>query len=853
MDSLPDITNDRIGGYRILRRLATGGTSDVLLARAEGPHGFGRTVVLKKLLAQFQSDPQFERMFAREAAAYARLSHPSIVKLYDFFSLDGQLVMVIEFIDGLPLNRLRAMLRGVGHSLDDRAAIYVATRVFAALSAAHAARDTETGEFAPVIHRDVNPSNVLIPWDGHVKLADFGIAKVAGLHSETQHGLIKGTYGYMAPEQVKGEALTVRADVYAGALMLWELLARRKAIQRGALPEMEVLRAMAEPHIVSLDILRPDVDPQVRDAVRRGLEPVADKRSITADEMLNVLKGAVKSEQGRQALVNAMSMVRPTPASDVMAPTESNPGVTAGQPQSENTLPETRSPLLPLSDNDVEALARAVVALAPIAAESSLPPPRVRSPSHSSPLDATRASTPGIRQTSSESTPRPPLTPFPKAPARPLPAARLTPPPGAVGSVPRAGNPGSRPPETGSSPPVVSRPTSTLRFEKVERLLVPQAGAMPRTTPSDGAQYPTTLSGTGAFTPNGAAAPQSRQSSVPAPRYNTVQASPPPPPPDAATAWPLARSGLPPPEQNPSAQAGPQPPGQMPSFDSTVASPAWSQGAIPPPPANMSPPNEPMGWLPTDPGGFPTSTPPPPVTAPMPPGMMMNSQHPPPMQPPDGGQRWQSQGPEAPLLTAPPAATGGGGRGRGLLIAALVLLVSSGGIAGALAWNRARLAKLSAKSAVTVTATTAGPASTTGPATITSAKVTPVVAMATATASVAAKALASASASASAAPVASAPAMASAVAMASAIAKPTATAPPPPKPTVAATAGAGGETGDVKTDTAASGRRVFVDGHVAGQTPETVHVRCGVHTVRVGSSGKEQSVDVPCGGEVSVK
>ena len=110
-----------------MRRLATGGTSDVLLARAEGPHGFGRTVVLKKLLAQYQSDPQFERMFAREAAAYARLSHPSIVKLYDFFSLEGQLVMVIEFVDGLPLNRLRAMLRGIGHSLDDRAAIYVAS------------------------------------------------------------------------------------------------------------------------------------------------------------------------------------------------------------------------------------------------------------------------------------------------------------------------------------------------------------------------------------------------------------------------------------------------------------------------------------------------------------------------------------------------------------------------------------------------------------------------------------------------------------------------------------------------------------------------------------------------------
>src|SRR6202035_781545 len=129
---------------------------------------------------------------------------------------------------------------------------------------------------------DVNPSNILIPWDGHVKLADFGIAKVSGVASDTQAGFIKGTYGYMAPEQVRGEPITVRTDVYAAALLLWELLARRKAIQRGALPEMEVLRAMAEPSLVSLDVLRPDLSPRLRDAVARGLEPSPDQRNLTA-------------------------------------------------------------------------------------------------------------------------------------------------------------------------------------------------------------------------------------------------------------------------------------------------------------------------------------------------------------------------------------------------------------------------------------------------------------------------------------------------------------------------------------------------------------------------------------------
>ncbi len=280
------------------------------MARAEGPHGFERTVVLKLLLQQFRRDAPMEKMFAREAAAYARLSHPAIVKLYDFFSAEGQLVMVLEFIDGLPLNRFRAMLRKNGEQVDDRASIFIASRVFASLAAAHGARDPESGEFAPVIHRDVNPSNILIPWDGHVKLADFGIAKVAGVSSDTQAGFIKGTYGYMAPEQVRGEPVTIRTDVYAASLLLWELLARRKAIQRGALPELEVLRAMAEPSLPSLDVLRPDLPQRLREAIARGLEPSPDARSITAEEMLIVLRESVTSNEGRNVLAETLIRVR---------------------------------------------------------------------------------------------------------------------------------------------------------------------------------------------------------------------------------------------------------------------------------------------------------------------------------------------------------------------------------------------------------------------------------------------------------------------------------------------------------------------------------------------------------------
>ncbi len=302
-----DATLGRIGGFRLIKRLATGGTSDVLLARAEGPHGFERTVVLKRLLSEHQSDPDFARMFAREAAAYARLSHPAIVRLFDFFTANGQLVMVLEYVDGVSLAKLMTHAAQTGQKLDDRVCFFIASRIFDALSAAHDARNPETGDPTPVIHRDVNPSNVLIPWDGHAKIADFGIAKITGGdEAETSQGLIKGTYGYMAPEQVRGERVTIRTDVYAASLVLWEMLAGRKAFQADKLPEMELLRAMAEPNLPSLDVMRPEIPETIREAVARGLQANPTKRAITAEEMMSILRAHFDAEDARERLERAL-------------------------------------------------------------------------------------------------------------------------------------------------------------------------------------------------------------------------------------------------------------------------------------------------------------------------------------------------------------------------------------------------------------------------------------------------------------------------------------------------------------------------------------------------------------------
>jgi serine/threonine-protein kinase len=425
----------------VLRRIATGGTSDVLLARAEGPHGFERVVVLKLLLQEYRDDKSFERMFAREAAAYARLSHPAIVKLFDFFSDAGQLVMVLEYVDGLPLHKLRALLKPRGVAFDDSAAMFVAWRIFDALSAAHSAKDPQTGEFSPVIHRDVNPSNVLIPWDGQVKIADFGIAKVAGVDMEkTQAGFIKGTYGYMAPEQARGEALTVRADVYAGCLLLWELLSGRKAIVRGRTSDLEVLRAMAEPTFPSLAALRPDLPLTVLDAVGRGLEPDPDKRSIQAEELASAMRVAAGMEQGRQRLVDALASIRP-------------PSLVEEQTTTISNRPVVRPP-----DSSADATIPNPVTLRATPAPPPLAPPR--------PLVST------LRMGNPISAPPPPVaraTPAPPAPttttlAMPAPITLPLPPtrPRSVPPPPPQAQASSRPPPPPPPPPpqaqVPSRP-----------------------------------------------------------------------------------------------------------------------------------------------------------------------------------------------------------------------------------------------------------------------------------------------------------------------------------------------------------------------------------------------------------
>jgi serine/threonine-protein kinase len=298
-----------IGPYRVVRRLALSERNEVLLARILGPHGFQRTVVLKRLIGAQARDPARLRQIAAEAIAYARLSHSAIVRLYDFVELEGAPTLVLEYVPGFSLEVLLAGSRERGVALQDDHVFYVGARVFAALAAAHGARHPETGEFSPVIHRDVSPSNVLVSSHGEVKLADFGVARIGGVSEETPAGTLVGTYGYMAPEQIMGDGVTVRADVYAAGLLLWEMLAGRHAFDRASLPELEILQAMAKPRIPPIETLRPDLPRDFCHALGRALRVDPDER-IAAGNMLEVVREYAHPVEARAGLADELGRAR---------------------------------------------------------------------------------------------------------------------------------------------------------------------------------------------------------------------------------------------------------------------------------------------------------------------------------------------------------------------------------------------------------------------------------------------------------------------------------------------------------------------------------------------------------------
>ncbi|MDP3502361.1 MAG: protein kinase [Myxococcales bacterium] len=231
------------GKYQLEKKLATGGMAEVWLARQTGIEGFNRHIVVKRILAHLAEDPEFVAMFLQEARIASRFNHPNIAQIYDLGENAGTFFIAMEFIHGEDLGRVMRRAWSTGQWVARPLAIRIVADSAAGLYYAHTRMD-EQGRPLRIVHRDISPQNILVSFDGSVKLVDFGIAKAADQVSNTKSGAIKGKFAYMAPEQAGGKPLDARTDIFALGLVLYELITGVRPLKRDS--EIGTLQAALE-------------------------------------------------------------------------------------------------------------------------------------------------------------------------------------------------------------------------------------------------------------------------------------------------------------------------------------------------------------------------------------------------------------------------------------------------------------------------------------------------------------------------------------------------------------------------------------------------------------------------------
>jgi serine/threonine protein kinase len=269
------------GKYQLLKKLATGGMAEVWLARQKGIEGFAKNVVVKRILPHLAEDREFVDMFGNEARIAARFNHPNIAQVYEFGEANGTYFIAMEYIHGEDLGRVMRKAYNAGGWIARPLAIRIVASACEGLYYAHARTD-DAGRPLKVVHRDISPQNILISFDGSVKLVDFGIAKAADQATATKSGAIKGKFAYMAPEQAAGKPLDHRADIFAIGLVLYELLTGTRPLKRES--ELGTLQAAMECNILPPSQVA-DVPPELDSVVMKALAKAADDRYRDARQL----------------------------------------------------------------------------------------------------------------------------------------------------------------------------------------------------------------------------------------------------------------------------------------------------------------------------------------------------------------------------------------------------------------------------------------------------------------------------------------------------------------------------------------------------------------------------------------
>lgn len=296
-DSLGWAPGNVVGAYTLLAKLATGGMAEIWLARQKGLRGFERIVVVKRIIESLSQDESFVEMFLDEARIVVQLTHPNIVQVFDLGEHAGAYYIAMEYLAGENLVTVARAALKAGKPLDIKASVKIAIAALEGLSHAHNRAGID-GKPLNVVHRDVSPHNIVLTWDGQVKLVDFGIARATNRATQTQGAQLKGKFAYMAPEQAQGDSeLDARVDVFAMGVVLWEMVTHRRLFNFD--DQIRILKALiSDEPIESPHHKSPSVPVELSDIIMKALEKPLSRRYQSAQDFKAALERWLQAAGG---------------------------------------------------------------------------------------------------------------------------------------------------------------------------------------------------------------------------------------------------------------------------------------------------------------------------------------------------------------------------------------------------------------------------------------------------------------------------------------------------------------------------------------------------------------------------
>ncbi|HEY5946051.1 MAG TPA: serine/threonine-protein kinase [Kofleriaceae bacterium] len=337
----------RLGSYEIVRKLARGGMAELFLSRMVGPDGLEKLVVLKKILPTHAENPKFVRLFLDEAKLAATLEHPHIARVYDMDRVDGHYFFAMEYVHGQDVRTTMRRTSQLGHKFPLDHAVQIAHDVASALHYAHQ-RTRPDGSLLDIVHRDVSPSNILVSYDGSVKLVDFGVAKAATSTVKTRTGTLKGKISYMSPEQAKGAPIDHRSDIFSLGIVLWEMVTMQRLFK--ADNDLATIQMIINSKAQPASQVRPDCSRELERVIQRALAIDPDERYQTAEQLQLDLEALVRDPEPTQPPVALGTYMHELFADEIRAWSAAR---ALGQTLTEHMIDKATEMTTPVSESEI--------------------------------------------------------------------------------------------------------------------------------------------------------------------------------------------------------------------------------------------------------------------------------------------------------------------------------------------------------------------------------------------------------------------------------------------------------------------------------------------------------------------